>query len=93
MMKKFSVKQLSRIGRAYEIQKTANPILKRGDTSQTDIYYNVILKKFAICENTFRSLMKLEEAKKYPELLREYRRVQKNRYQARLERQRKKRIK
>lgn len=48
-------RQLRRLGLAYEIQKVANPILKRGDTSQTSIYYNEILKKFAVCENTFRS--------------------------------------
>ena len=40
-------RQLRRLGLAYEIQKVANPILKRGDTSQTSIYYNEILKKFA----------------------------------------------
>ena len=33
-------RQLRRLGLAYEIQKVANPILKRGDTSQTSIYYN-----------------------------------------------------
>ena len=71
-------RQLRRLGLAYEIQKVANPILKRGDTSQTSIYYNEILKKFAVCENT---------------LLAEYRNRQKARYQARLEHQRKKRIK
>ena len=78
---------------AYEIQKVANPILKRGDTSQTSIYYNEILKKFAVCENTFRSLVKLKEAENFPTLLAEYRNRQKARYQARLEHQRKKRIK
>ena len=57
-------RQLRRLGLAYEIQKVANPILKRGDTSQTSIYYNEILKKFAVCENTFRSLVKLKEAEK-----------------------------
>ena len=36
-------RQLRRLGLAYEIQKVANPILKRGDTSQTSIYYNEIL--------------------------------------------------
>ena len=54
-------RQLRRLGLAYEIQKVANPILKRGDTSQTSIYYNEILKKFAVCENTFRSLVKLKD--------------------------------
>ena len=58
--------QLRRLGLAYEIQKVANPILKRGDTSQTSIYYNEILKKFAVCENTFRSLVKLKEAENFP---------------------------
>ena len=86
-------RQLRRLGLAYEIQKVANPILKRGATSQTSIYYNEILKKFAVCENTFRSLVKLKEAENYPTLLAEYRNRQKARYQARLERQRKKRIK
>ena len=79
-------RQLRRLGLAYEIQKVANPILKRGDTSQTSIYYNV-------CENTFRSLVKLKEAENFPTLLAEYRNRQKARYQARLEHQRKKRIK
>ena len=65
--------QLRRLGLAYEIQKVANPILKRGDTSQTSIYYNEILKKFAVCENTFRSLVKLKEAENFPTLLAEYR--------------------
>ena len=78
--------QLRRLGLAYEIQKVANPILKRGDTSQTSIYYNEIL-------NTFRSLVKLKEAENFPTLLAEYRNRQKARYQARLEHQRKKRIK
>ena len=59
-------RQLRRLGLAYEIQKVANPILKRGDTSQTSIYYNEILKKFAVCENTFRSLVKLKEAENFP---------------------------
>ena len=83
-------RQLRRLGLAYEIQKVANPILKRGDTSQTSIYYNEILKKFAVCENT---LVKLKEAENFPTLLAEYRNRQKARYQARLEHQRKKRIK
>mgnify|MGYP000347040645 CR=1 FL=1 len=82
-------RQLRRLGLAYEIQKVANPILKRGDTSQTSIYYN----EFAVCENTFRSLVKLKEAENFPTLLAEYRNRQKARYQARLEHQRKKRIK
>lgn len=86
-------RQLRRLGLAYEIQKVANPILKRGDTSQTSIYYNEILKKFAVCENTFRSLVKLKEAENFPTLLAEYRNRQKARCQARLEHQRKKRIK
>lgn len=86
-------RQLRRLGLAYEIQKVANPILKRGDTSQTSIYYSEILKKFAVCENTFRSLVKLKEAENFPTLLAEYRNRQKARYQARLEHQRKKRIK
>ena len=64
-------RQLRRLGLAYEIQKVANPILKRGDTSQTSIYYNEILKKFAVCENTFRSLVKLKEAENFPTLLAE----------------------
>ena len=76
-------RQLRRLGLAYEIQKVANPILKRGDTSQTSIYYNEILKKF----------VKLKEAENFPTLLAEYRNRQKARYQARLEHQRKKRIK
>ena len=71
--------QLRRLGLAYEIQKVANPILKRGDTSQTSIYYNEILKKFAVCENTFRSLVKLKEAENFPTLLAEYRNRQKAR--------------
>lgn len=36
-------RQLRRLGLAYEIQKVANPILKRGDTSQTSIYYRWVL--------------------------------------------------
>lgn len=72
-------RQLRRLGLAYEIQKVANPILKRGDTSQTSIYYNEILKKFAVCENTFRSLVKLKEAENFPTLLAEYRNRQKAR--------------
>ncbi len=93
MKNHMSVKHLRRLGLAHEIQKVANPILKKGGTSRTHIYYNEILKKFAICENTFRSLMKLKEAENFPTLLEEYRYEQKARYQARLEHQRNKRIK
>ena len=85
-------RQLRRLGLAYEIQKVANPILKRGDTSQTSIYYNEILKKFAVCENTFRSLVKLK-GRKLPDVARRVSQPSKARYQARLEHQRKKRIK
>ena len=86
-------RQLRRLGLAYEIQKVANPILKRGDTSQTSIYYNEILKKYAVCENTFRLLVKLNEAENFPTLLAEYRNRQKARSQARLDHPRQKRIK
>ena len=88
-----NVKHLRRLGLAYEIQKFVKPILKRGDKSLTEIYYNETLKKYAMCENTFRSLVKLKEAEDFPALLKEYRRMQKARYQARLECQRRKRIK
>ena len=85
--------QLRRLGLAYEIQKVAYPILKRGDTSQTSIYSYELLKNIAVCENTFRSLATRNEAENFPTLLAEYRNRQKARYQARLEHQRKKRIK
>jgi len=88
-----NAKHLRRLGLAYEIQNFVNPFLKRGDKSLTEIYYNETLKKYAMCENTFRALVKLKEAENFPALLREYRRIQKARYQARLECQRQKRIK
>lgn len=83
---------LRRLGAAFEIQQIVQLILKRGDKSLTEIYFNVILKSHAMCENTFRNLVKLKEAENFPALLKEYRCMQKARYQARLERQRNKRI-
>ncbi len=85
-MKELSESQLSRLERAYEVRRLSKPFLKRGDMSKTDIYYNVILKKHAMCENTFRTLLDLSEADEYPQLLREYRRLKRARYMARLKR-------
>lgn len=85
-MKELSECQLSRLERAYEVRKLSMPFLKRGDMSKTDIYYNVILKKHAMCENTFRSLLTLVEADEYPQLLRDYRRRKRAQYMARLKR-------
>lgn len=83
-MKELSESQLSRLERAYEIRKLSIPFLKKGDRSKTDIYYNVILKKHAMCENTFRSLLALTEADEYPRLLSEYRRRKRASYMAQL---------
>ena len=93
MTNQIDVKQLSRLGRAFRLQNLAGPILKKGDTSQTDVYYNVVLKEFAMCENTFRTLMQVKGAENYPALLKEYRRQQLAKHMARLKTQRKKRIK
>lgn len=92
-MKTQTEKQLSRLERAYNVQNLVNPILKKGGIPKSEIYLNVVLKKSAMCRNTFWNLMKLKEAQDYPMLLKEYREEQRAKYQARLERQREKRIK
>lgn len=90
--KRLSEKQRGRMKLAYEVQQIASPYLKQGGYSLIKIYLNYVVKQVPICINTFRKMMK-EDVSRYPQIAEEYQQKVRDRYQALLQKQSKKRIK
>lgn len=90
--KKLSVKQLSYLKLAYEVQQIAKPYQKQGKYSLTQIYLNFVVKKVPVCMNTFRKMMK-EDVTFYPQFVEDYQRKVKNRYLKLLQNQSRRRVK
>jgi len=91
MQDKLTKDRLSYLKTATEIQDLVRPVVKQGGTPLTDIYYNIVLKKYPICENTFRNMLKADTSH-FKELMQEYRQQKLRQREERLARLSKRRI-
>lgn len=88
----YSEKQLIHLKLAYEVHQIADPLVKLGRHSLSEIYYKFVVREVPVCINTFRKMMK-EDVSSYPQLAKDYQERVYDQYLRYLKKQSNKRVK